>query len=234
MDVSIQDMDIVELIKEAENGDDLAVENLLIAAAMCEELSCNNQDFWKIMHGYYKRMASRGYGNAFIYLAGDYRTGTGGVAKNIWKAKEYYELAIGHGCRAGYEFLAGLYVTGDTLDINYKKAYKLLMKSMYCEGSIVGLSSDMGKYLLAEFYFRGLYVSRNLSNAEEYYRNVIAIGSDYDASFYWRAQYRLGQIYELKGDEKNAQKHKGIAREYYNRDEEWDENKIEDLLIDYI
>ncbi|WP_158588797.1 tetratricopeptide repeat protein [Butyrivibrio sp. XB500-5] len=233
MEMMGQDVDIVELMKEAENGDDAAVETLLLASTFIDELSSSNHEFWTLMHGYYKRMAARGNERAFIYLADNYKNGVGGVEKDIRKAKEYYELAIGHGCPAGYEFLAHLYMLGDTLPVNYKKAYRLFMKALSYDENRQALQSDVGCYLLAEIYFRGLYGYQNLKCAEEQYKNVISMGSDFDASYYWRAQYRLGQIYELEGDNESAKKHKDIAREYYNADEAWDEVNVEKLLIDY-
>lgn len=232
MEILGHDVDIVELIKEAESGDDAAVETLMLAAAFIDELS-SSHEFWKLMHGYYKRMAARGVGRAFIYLGDDYRKGSGGVEKDLKKTKEYYELAVGHGCPAGYEFIAHLYMAGDTFPISYKKAFKFFMKALCCHENKRVLQSDIGSYLLAEIYYRGLYGGQDLENAERQYKNVISMGSDYDASFYWKAQYRLGQIYELRGDDKKAQKHKDIAHEYYNYAEEWDEGSIESLLIDY-
>ncbi|WP_158589550.1 tetratricopeptide repeat protein [Butyrivibrio sp. CB08] len=231
MEILGNEFDIMELIKEAEKGDSSAVEALTMARALSDELS-SNADFEKLLHKYYKRMAARGDGNALLYIAQDYERGKT-VPQNIHKAIEYCELAVGRGKRTGYEFIAEMYMNGKSLPVNYKKAYKYLMKSLYFKGERGSLTSDIGYYLLAELYFFGLYVNKDLELAKEYYSEVVAMGFDYGESYYWCSNYRIGQIYEQLGDDVNAEKYKNRGMEFYNWEDDLDSVAIEDLLTRY-
>lgn len=139
---------------------------------------------------YIKELLDMGEEKYYIYIGDAFQRGTN-VKKDIDTAYACYKMAIekgeyfGHVCIAQMLFENGL----------YKDRMEEIMERL-----VIAESNDClfnaGLYLLGNIYYNGYLGKPNFNKAYNYFHSIIDDNDNYGDCYFWKAHYRLGQIFE--------------------------------------
>lgn len=189
------DIDIEELIQQAENGDADSQNSLGCAYFNGEGAEL---DYGKALYWFEKAAAQNNH-LPLSNLGLCYFNGLG-VERDFEKAYEYYARAVEHGVVEAINSLGLCYEEGKGVEKNEKKAFEWYLKAAEA-------GSPTGKYNVGMCYHRGLWVRRNLEKAFQYYTEAIQDGDGL-------AYNNLGVMYQ---NGEYVQKDLQTAFDYFKR-----------------